>query len=499
MLPDDTLVVTERVKAKAWWLDGPERLTPRDKSNRPTVHSFFDFVPFSKIKEREINVIVTTLKDSKFNYQLDPYSGKLFRSHDYCPQTDVWQKFATELFTPPYSEAVVPRVIDQLGFPQKVIVFGDEKYFFDYTTEALNSYRVRIVGGVIEQYCAIYPCDITDKWLSRMIMIAVNPDDPNLKQVRTIGQLKERIDWEEAIAFMQNGDGRAYADKKELPAYRVVGEIDSKKAMLYTLTKGHLFSFDELQAVRNNCFNLYDYIWKSVSFIRTGKQVTKEQLISDFKMEANKKLVELYESHVVKEEVRDTKIQNTVVKSVDLNNFAGFFKHFYSKYGKSFNLCRRFVTHSNLKENTERHWFFVQLSMFMELIKQDFIYKCDKRGWVKNIRKVDGTLNLDPEVEFKNCSTTDLDYAFDAATIIMTNLRKSVTFSHSEYIEYDNGDGGTHELLNSLVFKRGKKLSCDKENFPGREEIRPIIPTDIRWNDFSSDRNSNGKAGNLIK
>lgn len=484
LLGEETLVITERVEAKPWWFDGPERLTPRNRENSPPVHSFFDFVPFSKVSDREINVVLTTLKGSDFNYKLDPYSGKLFRSHDYCPQEDVWQSYEKEIHRPPYTEAVVPRLIDQIGEPQKVIVFGDNKYFLDYSLEADRSFRVRILGGVIEQYCAIFPCDLNDRWLSRMILVAVNIDDPKFKRVRAIHQLKQKVDWDEVIAFMQNGEGRSVADKKELPSYRIVGEIGSHKAMLYAMTKGHFFTFDELQAVRNSCWKLYDYTWKASEFVRAGKGKTKEDLLLEFEAEKGKKLIELFDKRVVNDESeKELKIDE---KDLILENYASFFKYYMRRYGKSFDLCRRFVSHSNIKDNIERHWYFTQLSLYMDLIRHNYIYNCEKEGWVKNVVQNDGSLSLDPVKELKNCTTKQIDSAFSTGLVQMVTLKKTIASSNTEYIEYDNGFGGSHQLLNSLVFRRGKKLSCTNSG-PFRKVTNEILPEDVEWQPFYKD------------
>ena len=87
-------------------------------------------------------------------------------------QTDIWKNYRGVIFRPPYTEGVIPRVLDQLGKPQRIYVFGSEEYYKNQTRVLAN--KVRVVGGVIEQFCTKAPCTKKNTWQSKMILLAVD-------------------------------------------------------------------------------------------------------------------------------------------------------------------------------------------------------------------------------------------------------------------------------------------------------------------------------------
>ena len=227
------------VKAIPIWQRVPKRFAPRDEVGGFLSHGFFDLLPFPGMKDNTINFVTTVPRKGRFRYKMDMYSGNLYRTRPYCSRRDTSKKYSGKLYRPPYTEGFIPRLLDQEKKPHEIIVFGDKKYFAPFDKKASISQRVRVIGGVIKTRCSTFPCK-SDQSISSILLVAVNPLDEDLKEVKEIEDLKDEVDWEEAVAFMRNSDGDFYIGKKYHPAWRIKGEIPAKQALQMALKKGHL-------------------------------------------------------------------------------------------------------------------------------------------------------------------------------------------------------------------------------------------------------------------
>lgn len=495
----------KKIDAVPVWFETEKRFSNIDDTGKPIVHPFFDLAPFEMEKDNTINYFMTTPIGGMHYYDIDLVSGRLFKRHTYCEQVDIWENYSEDIHRPKFAIGIVPRLLDQLGNPQKIIVFGRKSYFHKFRKDVTYSQRARVVGGVIHQYCQNHPCKTRDNWMSTLVLIAVNHSDPRYEKITNMTQLKKRENWNYFKAFMENGFGRTKNGPFEAPAYRMVGEIEGKEALNFAVKKGHKFKFSEMKKLRNSCQKLYDYLWEGSQVVRAVQKeksrIEKQQKKkSDYLFlietknkdkSSNPAITNRFMKQEV-EKVREEKILNDFKSNKKkYENFSKFFFDFYGKYAKRYKTCTKFVKPSTLADNPERHWFFTFINGFMNMEKSDYIYRCNKRGWVKNSRLSSGKRIFDLYAP-RTCSTSSLDYAFDQIVTINSGLRRA-TSPHYRYIEYDYGAGGTHQKLQSWVYENGKVISCadddDREARAKWLEKNPfrIFPNDLQWKRFSID------------
>ncbi len=491
----------KRVDAVPVWFKTEKRFSNQDQNGSPLVHPFFDLAPFGSTKDNSINFFVTTPIDSKHYYDIDLLSGMLYRKHSYCEQVDIWEKYESDIHRPKFSIGVVPRLLDQLGNPQKIIVFGKKNYFHKFKHSPTYSQRAKVIGGVIHQYCQNHPCKTRDNWLSTLVLIGVNSEDPRFSKIKNLSQLKKKVSWSYFKAFMENGFGRTKNGPFEAPAYRMVGEVPGKEALRFAITKGHLFKFEEMRRLRNSCQKLYDYMWEGSKVVR---QLAKEKS----KIEKKKKKKSDY-LFVIESKYKDKKdvsvnrfenqsfLKNTQAKELmefkgnkkKYSDFSKFFFDFYGKYSKRYKTCLKFVKPSNLSENPDRHWFFAFVNGYMKLEEIDYIYRCNMRGWVENSRLSSGKRVFDLSANRK-CSAYSLDFSFDQVVTVNTGLKRASRPYH-RYLEYDYGVGGSHRKIQSWIHENGKKISCSNdEDVEAREKWKrknpdTIFPRDLQWKRFT--------------
>src|SRR5690606_24711374 len=98
-------------------------------------------------------------------------------------------------------------------------------------------------------------------------------------------------------------------------------------------------------------------------------------------------------------------------------NFATFFRDFTKNNFNQFHVCTRYVRPSNLSVDSERHWFFVYLSLFVDIEKRGNIYLCRKRAWIENPLKNNNQYTYDAINERRSCRDRDLDLSFNNALL----------------------------------------------------------------------------------
>lgn len=468
---EDAALIKQTHNYRALWFKTHERFTHLDKNRDTVFHPFFDLLPAVDFRDKQINYILVDPKGTKNIYDFDLLSGKRFLVHPVCPQEDVWKGYEGEIYRPNYKRGIIPRTLDQIGKPQEIIVFGKEpkkkklelsliakqKVLIEKETNPFL--RARVIGGVIEQYCDKYPCNKRRKWLSRMILIGVEPEDKQLREVFSLKELKEKIYWRGVKAHIENLKGKNVTDsQKDLPAYRIIGEISASKALSYALKKGHIFNGIELMSLRSTCHALYDYIWDMNKIIRIRKD------------RKNKAQIEKAKEKVSKFNIGASESVYTY--------FNEFFKFFSKNYHSKYLTCSKYVRATNINFDYDRHWFFSYLQSFVLLKELDYVYHCKSQAWIKNpFNAARGKNDYDFFDLLGECNQRQLDKAFEQAVVKLTTMghHKEDTY---RYITYDHGIGGTHEKMYSWVPFSGKRLNCKIKRDDNKLST---FPSDIEW------------------
>ncbi len=463
------------IDALAQWMKLPERVSFRNSDGDHLVHPFFDLAPFPHTEDMSVNFFPLTPEGANFAYELDLHSGMRYRTFRYCAQNDVWKNVGM-IHRPPYTSGIIPRLLDQLGLAQEIKVFGRGDFYRQRPQDEARSFRVRIVGGLIVQYCPKYPCSNKGSWKGRLLYIAVDSEDSRFKDVHSLQELKKKVSWPQVEAMLQNERGRFSATKEDHPAYRLIGEVEAKRSMAYGFKRGHLFQFEEMKSLRENCLKLYDFLWETLSETREG--ITQRH---SGPTEMEKFRERVGQSRFIKEE-----FASKTEKDKMTTDFASWFKVFQKKYGERFYTCSRFVRPSNINVDIQRHWTFAQLMMFSKMTKLGMTYVCRKRAWIENPRTIENNFLYDINEELRSCRDADLDRAFDAAKRMLSGRAQSRD-EYYRYVEYDMREGGSHQKIYSWIFENGKDLGCSDKKQTESVEVTNLFPDDINWNPLSVD------------
>ncbi|MBL7665894.1 MAG: hypothetical protein JNM93_12230 [Bacteriovoracaceae bacterium] len=420
---------TSNVKAN-WFNNRSPHYSAQSLDNGVLPHYFFDPNPNVNVAQSSLNFIPVTPIDSKIRYNIDTLSGQIYSEIRYCAQDDVYKKFPGQVTTPPYTMGIVPRIINQVGEPQQIIVFGnDERYT---KPEDMNSSEVRVVGGIIEQVCLLGSCQNQKSWISQMTLVAVDAKDPDFQYIFDLVNLKNKVNWEKVKAFFLNGRGRNYIGDKAFPAFRYKGEIRADQAMLFIGSHGHEFHEDELKRMKLSCHKLYDHVWEKLG-------------------------------------------------NPESTDFLKQFQLFAQKFTKEFQTCTRYVKYSNINTDYERHWFFTHIAAFMDLYKLGYYYNCDNGMWGSNPVDENGKNIYGVYKEVIRCNERKLDSAFPQAIFFLRNLQRFEK-EYYRYITYDELPFGTHHKIYSFVKTSAKKLACESKEFEKINVSYDIFPEDISWN-----------------
>lgn len=438
-------VIVETISPTGNWFSTKDQFRYKDFEGEPESHLFFDFKPVLNIDKKYLDVVVVTPERSDFHYEFDLVSGKRYFSHSYCKESDVWKSYEPSLSTPPYTEAFVPRLLDQLKMPQKVVIFGDRQYLSSESFPQDETVRVRVIGGMIEQFCDSFPCDENKKWNSRLVLFAVSPLDPAYKDTHSFATLIKKIDWKEVKAFLENGRGRTINDRSFYPAYRLIGQVFPTKAMKMALEMGHLFSDREAKTLRRSCENVYQKLYN---------------------------------------------LKKDVLQAEE--TFPKAFHQFYKRYWNLFKTCRRYVRASSITHNAKDHWFMEYMASFIHAEQMGYLYQCRTKAWIRNVEGVVKRRENAQEEELKFCTSESLNLAFEKAINLMTGLSSSGR-SYYRYIQYDSGAKSLGNKIYSWVRDNGKRLSCEKP----REYS--VYPSDVTWSPIKNPENKDKDVSVYIR
>ncbi|MBC97280.1 MAG: hypothetical protein CME63_05990 [Halobacteriovoraceae bacterium] len=484
-LPEAEPVKAKAVVAKPVWFNVPKRFSTPNRLGDIETHPFFDLNAYRIKDTTEVSYYLVTPKDSEHQYKLDMVSGQRYLRHTFCKHDDVWEEYEGSINKPNFAQGIIPRLMDQSGQPQQIWVFGDKTQFFTSKKELkVQSQRAIVIGGVVLQYCDNYPCKSNSEWLSRLVLIGINPFDKLYEGVKSLKDLKEKVDWEYTLAFAENGFGRNISGPLSEPAYRIGGEIDKKDVLDFAFENGHLFSFDEINSLRKNCFSLYDYIWKGQKLARLESQ-KRRKATDEYakKYEKRAKIIRDLKSFQTRTVIDDNTRYQLDEDDKNLQNleFEEFWLKLINKYSGRMKTCFDFVRPANSKLDRERTWFFAYVQNWINLEELGYFYSCSRRSWLENPMIAKGKRKY-PKHETSGCSARDLDLGFEQAVTIMSSLSSALR-SHYRFIEYDGRPGGSHELLFTWVPDNGKRLACDARAL---EEKESLFPEDISWKTFNS-------------
>ncbi len=425
----------------AQWLKVPQRFALRDKDDNYLTHPFFDVDPAFKKDKRTIHFFITTPEDSDFKYNLDLYSGRLYKEHNYCPMDDVWDFYKGEIEKPNFTQGIIPRTYDENSNPQRIVIFGDKNLIEKFKFHPTNFDNAKIVGSVLLDACENYPCDSKSKWKSSQILLAVSPHDDSFSRVNLLNELKSKVDWTYVKGMLSNQDGVHQIGKYFYPAFRISKELSLDETIQYFEKHSQPVKMEELTKWREDCFKLYDDVWAQSEKIR-GEKLNQQ------------------------------------------DKFLKMFKEFYKKNSNQFYACQKLVRPGTINDDTRRLWFFSYLQAFTNLEKNNFYYSCGEKSWQYNPKVDDGHFFNDPNKELERCHARDFEKSFDQAINGLAVMRNQISKSF-HFIEYDSGHGGSHQKIYAWIPTSGLSLNCKTKSI--KENQFDLFPQDVVWQSFSSE------------
>lgn len=436
------------------WFTGSVDFRLLSSAGRPASHLLYDTKPTIDMENKTLNFVVKTPVASEFKYELNLVSGQRYVSKRFCPQEDVWETFKKEVDKPNYTTGIIPRIMDQIGEPQEIIVFGGENYIQKNYKQ--NYFDARVIGGVIEQVCPFGGCLKLGEWKSRIKLIGVLVGDKKYKNIESVKDLRKAVDWAYTKAFMQNGGGKNIIAKNPYPAIRIGAELSATQALRYIDKNSILLSNKKLFSMRKTCHKLYNYIWENV-----GKLSSTEEEALKFRKLALR-------------EVYFTK-NRSKVKTL-------FYKHFikyFRKYHEQYLTCSEYIYPSSVNEDPARHWFFTYLSSIHYIHKLGFTFDCNRTVWTQNPYTISGKRMISLNQTFEGCDARKLDFAFEYAPNYLYNLRSKNLKSY-RYIDYDGGPYGTHNKIYSWVKTDPRSFQCS-DKFKEIVDTENTFPEDVNW------------------
>lgn len=406
------------------WFDGGKDFSYKNYEGRTIGHLFFDFAPRIDMRRRVVDVFITTPRDSAYQFNIDLVSGRLFKERNYCKTEDIWKNYTSTINRPNFSWAYIPRLLGTNGRPQRVAVFGKNKYLVDGKFPKEETIQVQVIGGVILKSCLSGLCDLKAHWDSEVILIAKSMLDEDLTDAQGPNSIKKFVDWGYFKAFLENSMGHNEIGRLSKGAYRVESQILPTRALKHVINSGHLFTSKELGTLRRSCQKVYS---DALNIFKTKDGISKR------------------------------------------------FSDYYEKDWNKFLICRKYVRHFNIQDQKDNHWLIEYLSAFEYASESSYYYNCRSRTWVRNVKNSKGKFAVDAAKVIKDCSDQEVTDLFPSAISLLTSLA-SANIPHYRYIEYDSGADTFNQKIYNWVWFSGKKLSCDNS------KVNQIFPEDVNFN-----------------
>jgi hypothetical protein len=438
-----------------WFASNPEHAL-HDQQGKPQPHHFFDVNPELSKNDIYVNAVVVTPEGSDHSYQLDIPSGQRYYSHSYCPQSDIWGQYSGSISKPTFSIGVIPRLLDQLGEPQKVIIFGGEKVYAKLAD--FHEHRIKLVGAVIEQACPEGNCLGKDNWISRMVFVAVAVENKKFENVKDIADLQKKIDWAQTKAVLENIDGRNGGGANSYPAIRMGNFIKLSEAMDYYKKRSIYLSEKESEKIRSGCQALYDKLWNDVGVEQAEDKPAK----------------------TIEELNAKVKLITELKKKRKPVGFSARLRAFTEKYYFEYTTCQKFVYAGNVNQNRDEFWFLSYMGMFYRLHKDGYYFKCSIQSWSKNNLNNVGKPTYDIKTGLHDCKDKDFDRAMDYLPNFLTGLKTNEPTFY-KFVDYDTHTFGTHQKLYSWVKVKSKKYDCNGDPNPGIKKELKVFPDEVSW------------------
>lgn len=451
--PDDQEIMSVY---ESKWFSQNENHALMDSDGKVSPNLFFDISPGIGENKKVVNVILTTPEKSPHAYQVDYVSGQRHYSHSYCDQKDIWKNEGGSVGSPSFSIGYLPRVLDQMGEPQKVMIFGRRNTFAGSLN--LNYFNVRIVGGYIEETCPDGNCMGRDVWNNRLVFLAVNPLDEKFSKIEELDELIKVIDWKKVQAEIENLDGRNSIGDHTYPHLRIKRKFGVKEAQQYFKNRSVYFTQKEMDKVQNSCHTLYDKLWSEV-----GAQRPEDSPATTSK--------ELREKLKLKEEFKSKKRPF---------GFAARLEKFNKKYHREMATCEKFVYHGNINKDPERFWFLSYMGIYYRLHKEGFYFDCETKIWQKNLINMRGDTVFDLGKSQKVCTERDLDTAMNYLPNFLKAI-KSTNVWYYKFIDYDTHPFGTHSKLYSWVKVKNRKFECRNDPNESISKAVSTFPEEVSW------------------
>ncbi len=446
------------------WFQKPKAFSLQSDDVEVPSHFFYDVNPDIKLN-KTVSVVIETPEGSPYQYKIDLVSGQHYMNHQYCELKDFWGRYKGDIEKPPFSIGIVPRILDQAGTPQKILVFGDKNYIQEHFMD--NFFDVRVVGGFIEQFCEKGACLDPKTWKSRLVLVGIQTGYTQLEDVNEISELQKEVDWPKVRAFVENAQGQNKLGKDYFSAFKMGFPIDSQASLDFLKNNSIFFTVERLTTMRNSCYKLYDEFWE-----KTGELSEIEKRILQAKSLAER-----------------AKLEKLARRTKDGYFFRRFIRNF-KKYERELKTCFKYIYYGNHHDDPERFWYFTFLNFFTKAHEEGYTYSCTSRNWVRNPLLASGQRAKKLKDEFIYCDGRELDQAFSNSLLLMSNLKRNHAKSY-RFIDYDRGVYGTHKKLYSIVPIPLQKYQCSK----GSEYYlkAPVFPKDIKWKKRDLSQMSSGK------
>lgn len=428
-----------------WFEANSEHSVISSSTGIPESHLFFDLTPEFSMDNRQVNVVITTPAESEQNYRLDPVSGQRHYAYSYCSNN-----------LPSYSIGHIPRMLDQLGTPQKVLLFGSNKKVRDLMS--YNFFRVRLVGAYVEKTCPEGDCADNRGLLSRLVFLAVDPDSKDMRDVKELADFLKKVEWKELRLALESIDGKNFSEGRTFKYISVGKPLPFGEA--FDFFKGHsiFISDNELKKIKSGCHALYDKLWNEVGLEHEEDKAA--QTIQELK--------------------EKIKLRDELKKQGRPIGFAKRLESFTKKYFDEVATCNKFVYAGNINKNPDKFWFLSYMNLFFMLHKDGYYFDCRGQSWQRNLLNNRGISVYDIKVGIEDCDEGDLDLAMAYVPNFLTTLRLG-TIEMYRFVDYDNHVFGAHSKLYSWVKIPVKKFECTGDQNAQITKELSIFPEDAKW------------------
>ncbi len=438
------------------WFSANREHAIEASDSRAVPHLFFDVDPQFVKSERSAHVVITTPYRSPHAYGVDLPSGQRHYIHSYCEQKDVWKKNGDVYSRPDFSIGYLPRVLDQLGDPHKVLVFGSVNR--EVSLLDSNYIKVRMVGAYVEQVCMEGNCVGKNTWLSRLVFVAVDPLDRRFTDVASLKAFKKTVDWEKVKSQIENMDGRNPLGDFVSPGLRVRPLIGYAEAFAYFKKRSIYFTPSELKRVQKGCHKLYEKFWSDVGEERPEDRQAKTV------DELNVKLK-------LREEIRLKKLPV---------GFSSRLRVFTEKYYPEMKTCEKFVYHGNINQNPEKFWFLSFMGIFYRLHANGYYFDCGRNIWERNYVDENGKAYYNISKDIVGCSNKSIDMAMKALPGFIKDNNTAMSRKF-RFIDYDTHPFGTHRKIYQWTSYKLGKFECTEDPNSVIQTKMIFSPEDMPW------------------